>query len=563
MRERLRLHIAGRGGDGNITLGEILGKVLARQGYHVFSFRTYPAEIEGGVAQIALNIGVDPVLSLGSGSNLAAVLANDAMDEVRGELSSDAFVLHDQTVRKIDPFRGLSIEATKTARWTFGNPKLKNLIMLGALARLMGLRKPDVLNAAVERMKKIERDVIAETIAHGATLAAEYEGNFQLAPPRGKPQMILTGNQAVGLGAIKAGCEYVAGYPITPASPLLEYLARALPGFGGTVVQTEDEIAAIGSCLGASYAGKKTLTPTSGPGFALMSEMINLGVMAELPVVIVDVQRAGPSTGMPSKTEQGDLLHALFGSPGESPRVVLAASDVRDAYKQTIRAFNLAEALQLPVILLSDQALAYRQETLDADFADDHETVVARRRMNGVLPEEFKRFVITENGVSPSAIPGGTDYPHMITGLEHDEWGRESYTPDVHRAMTEKRHRKLVEAERLAELHETDFDKPEEARLGVLGWGSTRGMILETVQTMNPRRKMARMHLHTLRPLPEKTIREFAQGLDRLIVVEENFSGQLAVLLQGIVDCDVVSVTKCEGLPFETGELIEKMSGKI
>jgi 2-oxoglutarate ferredoxin oxidoreductase subunit alpha len=558
-RQTVRIHIAGRGGEGNITLGETLAKCYARRGYHVFSFRTYPAEIEGGVAQIVLQVGVQKVRSLGTGSELACVLTQDAMEEVRGELGSECFVIHDQVVRGTAPFRSHAIEATKTARWTFGNPKLKNLIALGTLGKVLGFEEAELIQAAHERTSKVDVELIAKTVAHGMTLAPEGE-NFSLAQAQDEPQMILSGNQAIGFGAVRAGCDYVAGYPITPASPLLEYLAKTIPAFGGTVVQAEDEMAAIGSCLGASYAGRKSLTPTSGPGFALMSEMINLGVMTELPLVIVNVQRAGPSTGMPSKTEQGDLLYAMFGSPGESPRIVLAASDVQDAYHQTIRAFNLAETLQCPVIVLSDQSLAYRQETVPSSFGREAITLTSRERVNGTPPEEFKRYLQTASGSSAMPVPDGHDAPYIATGLEHDEDGQENYSADVHRRMTEKRFRKLDHAAMLAAAEEQDFEKPDGAKIGVMGWGSTRGTIVETVERLNADGKsLARIHLHTLRPLPEKHIREFCAHLDKLIIVEENFSGQLAMLIRGIVDCDVVSVTKCEGIPFEVQELVEKL----
>ncbi len=561
MSERLRITIAGRGGDGNITMGEVLGKTLARRGYHVFSFRTYPAEIEGGVAQIVLNIGVQPVPSLGSGSDLAVALNQEGYDAIVDDLKPDALVVHDAKLcRSTGTHAHLPLDAMKEGRWTFGDAKLKNLILLGALGKLLGLPQNELATAARERMHKLEREVVEKTITRGYELTDD-RNDFILAPAQDKPQLILTGNQAIGVGAVRAGCDFVAGYPITPASPLLEYLARTLPAFGGTVLQAEDEMSAAGSCLGASFTGRKALTPTSGPGFALMSEMINLGVMTELPLVIVDVQRAGPSTGMPSKTEQGDLLHALFGSPGESPRIVLAASDVRDAYVQTIRAFNLAETLQCPVILLSDQSLAYRQETVDDSFGKEHVEIAQRERTKAISSEEFQRYVQTASGASAVSLPGTSDAPFVATGLEHDERGQENYAGDVHERMTAKRFRKLEEAARLAAEYETDFEIPVGADIGVLGWGSTRGVIRETVMRMNERgMKLARMHLHTLRPLPETQLREFTAGLDKLYVVEENFSGQLALLLRGVVSCDVIPVNKCEGLPFFTGELEEAIT---
>src|SRR3954453_13669677 len=328
-------------------------------------------------------------------------------------------------------------------------------------------------------------------------------------PPRarrpareGDARRLLSGNQAICIGALPAGLTYYAGYPITPASDILEWLAGRLPRFGGAAIQTEDEIAALASVLGASFAGRKAMTATSGPGLSLMAELVGLAGMAEIPAVIIDAQRSGPSTGMPTKTEQSDLNHALFGGHGEAPRVVMAPTSVEDCFHVIVEAFNAAERFQVPVIVLSDQSLSHRLETVRRpDFSAIE--VISRERPDAGQNGSYRRYELRPDGVSPMSVPGAHG-AYVSTGIEHDEAGNPHYEPELHEAMMSKRFRKL---QPLARDGRITFTGPERGDVGLLGWGSTEGAALEAAQICLDRGvAVSTCYPRTLAPLPVERI---------------------------------------------------------
>ncbi len=294
----------------------------------------------------------------------------------------------------------------------------------------------------------------------------------------------MTGNQATALGALAAGCRFYAGYPITPATSIMEFLSHEMPQMGGVLVQAEDEIAAITMAMGASFGGTKAMTATSGPGLALMIEAIGHASMTETPVVVVDVQRAGPSTGMPTKTAQGDLFMALYAANDEAPRFVIAPDSVEDCFYQMVNAFNLAEKYQLPVIVLTDQAMSERVETIrPLDLGRVQVVDRLKPDLAGLDRENgYKRYALTEDGVSPMAIPGMRGGHYVAEGLEHNERGAPNYTPEMHTAMMEKRYRKVESARReLRNWNVVDEWGDPGAEIGIIGWGSTKGTVREAM----------------------------------------------------------------------------------
>jgi 2-oxoglutarate ferredoxin oxidoreductase subunit alpha len=342
-------------------------------------------------------------------------------------------------------------------------------------------------------------------------------------------------------------------------------MAKHLPEVGGASVQTEDEIAAIGAVVGASVAGVKAMTATSGPGFSLMQELLGLATMAEVPLVVVDAQRAGPSTGMPTKMEQGDLNVALYGAHGDAPRIVLAPRSVEDCFYQTMHAFNLAETYQMPVILLSDQSLSHRTETLSVPD-DKRVPVVYRRRPTAEEAQNYLRYAVTESGLSPMAVPGFDLTPFTATGLEHDETGEPSYTPQMHTEQMDKRGRKFeAAAEELCDLESPlgccAYGVPEEdAEVGVLTWGSTAGAVREAVEELAAEGyPVAALVPAVINPLPANRIRYFAQNLKAIIVPEVNRSGQFAAWVKAHTELPLISYTKYGGLPFTPNEVRAKV----
>jgi 2-oxoglutarate ferredoxin oxidoreductase subunit alpha len=573
--ETLLVRLGGESGiDNAISAGDVLTLSVARSGYHVHTFRTYPAEIKGGPVMFQLRIGVQPVPSLGDRLDVLLAFNEQAWDLHGETLRPDGILVYDPGEHDVpDGFQGRALGVPFDRMSKDRNlRKGKNLIALGALAALLGFDFQQ-LQATVREKFGTKRPEFIES--NRIALLAGYEWiqeniaeepALRLAPPdpsRG-PELVMSGNRAVVAGALAAGCRFFAGYPITPASDILEEMAQRLAGVGGATLQTEDEIAAIASVVGASIAGVKAMTATSGPGFSLMQEMLGLATMAEVPLVVVNAMRAGPSTGMPTKMEQGDLNIALYGGHGEAPRIVLAARSVEDCFYQTMQAFYLSETFQMPVILLSDQSLSHRTATLpmpDPVLVP----VVERMRPSSEESREYRRYALTESGISPMGVPGFDATPFTATGLEHDEYGAPNYTPAMHTAQLDKRGRKFeIAAEALCGLEAplgcSHYGVPEEeAEVGLLAWGSTVGVVREAVEGMAAKGyPVAALAPAVINPLPAERILQFARGLKAVIVPEVNRTGQFAAWVKAHTELHLASLNKYGGLPFTPAEIRAK-----
>src|SRR5256885_2696223 len=386
-------------------------------------------------------------------------------------------------------------------------------------------------------------------------------------------RIVLSGNHAVGLGALAAGCQRYAGYPITPATDIMEFLADELPKVGGAVVQAEDEIAAIGMVLGASYAGVKSMTATSGPGLSLMTEMLGLASMAEIPSVVINCQRAGPSTGMPTRHEQGDLNLAVYGAHGEVQRVVLAPTSVMDCFWTTIDAFNLAEEFQLPVIVLQDTVLAVRTESIPKPDLSrvqivNRRTFAYRETGDGEGPgydassgpEHYLRYEITPDGVSPMAIPGTPGGAYVATGLEHTQAANTSSDARNHSAMTEKRFKKVEGiVQKAPPAHE--YGDPS-AEIGFLTWGSTLGVVAEAIDRLAAEGiKAHALAPRLVWPLPTHQIDPFLKNKRVVYVPEVNYTGQFAQLLKTqYPNVEFTRLNVYGGQPFSVARVLEAVT---
>jgi 2-oxoglutarate ferredoxin oxidoreductase subunit alpha len=565
VRDDITVRLAGESGEGVISSGDILTTGVARAGYWPLTFRTYPAEIRGGPCMYQVRVGVEPVRSQGDAVDLLICFNQEAYDLHHHELADDGHIVCDaESVRVTAPYESRSSEVplATIAQEAGGNRRGKNMVSVGLVCGLLGIDITRIEEMILKRYAH-KGDVGESNIK---SLRAGWDhardelpaGEHRLGPPTALSQdrLLVSGNQAICLGALHAGLGYYAGYPITPASDILEWLAARLPRFGGAAIQTEDEIAALASVLGASFAGTKAMTATSGPGLSLMAELVGLAGMAEIPAVIVDAQRSGPSTGMPTKTEQSDLNHALFGGHGESPRVVMAPTSVEDCFHVIVEAFNAAEKYQVPVIVLSDQSLSHRLEAVRRPDLDTYDVAV-RASPNGDGPADgpYKRYEIHADGVSPMTIPGGPG-AYVSTGIEHDEGGNPHYEPELHTAMMSKRFRKL---DPLA-AHEgrVTITGPEAADVGILGWGSTEGAALEAAEICLDRSlKVSTFYPRVLAPLPVERIRAWAAGMGRVVVPELNVTGQFARLARADVGIECDSITKSTGLPFTAAQIAD------
>ncbi len=571
----LRIRIAGTAGQGVISAGDILTYAVARKGFYVTTYRAFPSEIRGdGKCHYQLRISEQRARTAGQAADVLIILDSDFTDERINSVEEGGIIIADSDlgikfndrpdlIKYFIPITTLSKECA--------SERSRNAFALGVaigLAKNLGLHEHVILDMK-KRYEKKSQEVIDANInafERGYSFALnELERKDFLLNAEMKPsgqKLIMSGNEAIGLGALVAGCRFFAGYPITPATEIMEWLAKESPKVGGKMVQCEDEIAAICEVIGASYGGVKAMTATSGPGLSLMQEAIGLSSMAELPIVIANVMRGGPSTGIPTKTEQSDLLAAMFGTHGECPKIVLAPINVEDCFKQTVCAFNYAEKYQVPVIILSDATIGPRRECVDLiDF--DHIELVERLKPDETEKGKYARYKNTKSGISPVSSPGDEGFAYTATGLEHTETSTPVTDPETHKMMLEKRFRKLQTA-----THE--FTKAARfgvkgAKLGIISWGSTSGAVIEAIEIANEAGiEVEVLYPRTLYPMPTPWIKEFLEGKDVVIVIEANFNAQFKSLL--VERCNhinrglkLVEFLKYEGVPFTAEEVYDKI----
>jgi 2-oxoglutarate ferredoxin oxidoreductase subunit alpha len=419
-----------------------------------------------------------------------------------------------------------------------------NMVALGALAGLMGLPAGALEAAARKSMKKgLEPGIAAARL--GFSQVSNLDGYRLTQPHVSKPRWLISGNEAAGLGALRGGVRFVAAYPITPATELLEWLAPALTKVGGTLVQAEDELASINMTLGASFGGVASLTATSGPGLSLMIESLGLSVTAEVPVVVVDVMRTGPSTGIATKTEQGDLNIALYGMHGDAPHIVIAPNSVADCIAATQWAVGLAESLQVPAIVLSDQYFGQARAVIDVPAFQKE--VFHREKANPGEP--YKRYVLTPSGISPMAIPGTAGCAYTADGLEHNERGTPSSQAGDHLAQMDKRARKI------SQLDPGDAwaSVEGEGETAVVTFGSCTGPVREALTG----KAVKIVSLRLLSPAQPEKLKKALEGVKRVLVVEQNHSGQFLRYLRSEYELpgEVRSLRRPGPLPFRPEEI--------
>jgi 2-oxoglutarate ferredoxin oxidoreductase subunit alpha len=568
-RDDLIIRIAGESGEGVVSTGDLVTQAAARAGYRVLTFKTFPAEIKGGHVIFQLRLSADRLSSPGDQLDILLAFNEEAYDSSYGLLRDGGLLIYDSATFT-PPADGRcqhrAVPLTEIAKSQLKFELGKNVVAVGVVAALFGLDVAVIRRLLEDRFGRKGPEILDKNLralqAGVDYVETHIEARHEFRLDAGAPDphvIVVSGNQALSMGAIAAGLDCFFGYPITPASEVMEFLVAELPRIGGVAVQAEDEMSAMGMVLGASYAGKRAMTASAGPGISLMTEMLGLASMAELPCVIADVQRAGPSTGMPTKHEQGDLNFAVFAGHGEVQRIVLAPTSVADCFYQAANAFNLAERYQMPVFLLSDTALATRTESIPRpDLAALARWERARFVADEAAPtgsDGYRRYEITQSGVSPMSIPGEEGGAYVSTGLEHDEYGSPRYDPLSHATMTEKRFRKLVTCVEDAPAAE-QFGPPD-AEVGVITWGSTYGMTLEAVAQARARGlPVACMAPKMLWPLPDWQIEPFLRGKRLILVPEVNYSGQFAELLKARYGRPVRKVNTYGGVPFDVSQIL-------
>jgi 2-oxoglutarate ferredoxin oxidoreductase subunit alpha len=534
MSQEISFSIVGSGGDGAVAAGDIVAMACAGDGLHVIKTDAYGPQIRGGESSCSVRVSAAPIFAQAGSFDALVVFSWADFARFASELSPgpDCIVFYEAEDTPPTDARGVLVPVPlmKLAL------QAKNILALGVIAPLLGLPL-DSIRAAIKQRFARKSAAIIEANLTAFDSGIGFSTELQVKPRKltytpGPSRLLMSGNEAAAFGALHAGCTFFAGYPITPSSEILHFVSEWLPKIGGTCVQTEDELSAIGAVIGASFAGAKAMTATSGPGLSLMSEMIGLSSIAEIPAVIINVQRGGPSTGIPTKSEQSDLLHALHAGHGDTPRVVLACCDVTDAFHITVDAFNIAEEFQVPVIVLSDQLIAQRRETIETGSLT-HE--VRQRRI--VWPEghDYRRYAMTEDGVSPMSLPGIPRGMYQTNGLEHDERGRPNSMFIVHERMNKKRYRKMeVIAEKYRLYERFGSERPE---LGIICWGSSAGPVREALDILNATgRRVAAFVPRILAPLPSAELQAFVDSCHQVLVIELSHSAQFHQYLRSQID---------------------------
>jgi len=560
-RTSLSLALAGSGGAGVMTAGNVLLEAAAIAGYYALMTRSSGPQIRGGEAAAMIRIATQPVECMAGGFDVLAGVDWENVHRFAAEipLATGALVFGDPDQGEPPPVflqGGARFESLPLGKIASGLPGGRaNMVLLGYLGGLIGLPE-DALRLATGRLlgkRPAALDSSLAALAAGrAAVGATGLRRPLAAPPRSRtPRWLLTGNEAAGLGAIKGGVRFVAAYPITPATELLEWLSPALNEVGGVLVQAEDELASINMIVGSSFGGVPSLTATSGPGLALMMESIGLAVAAEIPIVVVDVMRVGPSTGIPTKSEQGDLNIAIFGLHGDAPHLVLAPNSVGDCLQTACWAVQLAESLQAPAIMLSDQFLGQARAAIDRPRDPD---VGAARLTATAGIESYRRYALTSSGVSPMAIPGSAGATYTADGLEHTERGTPSSQAADHSAQLAKRRRKL---------EQRDYgvlwaDIEGEGELAIVTFGSCTGPLREALASLRTGgRRIRLISLRLLAPLQCARLAKALAGVRRLLVVEQNESGQLYRYLKSECPLPTRTESLCRpgGQQFNPGEL--------
>ncbi len=538
-RASLSIAIAGSGGSGVMTAGTLLLDAAAQAGLYGIMVRTSGPQIRGGEAAALLRLSGAPTESLDDSFDLLLAIDWQNMHRFADEipLHAGSIVIGDAGGGEVPEVflrsgaRSVVLPLKKMAKSMPGS--WINMLALGLAGALAGL-SAEALAAALRRSWKRPQaalDANLMAMQAGITLAGDIPGLRTLPPGTQTPgRWIVSGNEAAGYGALRGGIRFVAAYPITPATEMLEWMAPALTKVGGSLLQAEDELASINMIIGASYGGVPSLTATSGPGLALMTEGIGLAVAAEVPIVVVDVMRGGPSTGIPAKSEQSDLSFAVSGLHGDAPRLVLAPGSISDCVSTLQWAVELAEALQSPAIVLSDQFMGQSRAIIDRPTI---RAGGAQRLTAAANTPDYKRYRDTANGVSPMAIPGTPGVAYTADGLTHTEAGIPSSQSHDHIVQLDKRERKLMQHDYGSRWADIEGDGP----LAVITFGSSTGPVREALQRAAAQGVEVRLiGLRLLAPLQPEVFAQALAGVERVMVVEQNHGAQLLRYLRGMLD---------------------------
>ncbi|MEO0281964.1 MAG: 2-oxoacid:acceptor oxidoreductase subunit alpha [candidate division WOR-3 bacterium] len=566
--------IGGEAGYGIMTSGLIFGKAFVKSGLFAFDTNEYPSLIRGGHNTYTVRVCDEPIFSHSKKIDILVALTKLAVEKHKDEISENGFIIFDQSVFSVnneevrDDINLIPIPLTEIATKSGGQAIMRNNVAIGASFALVDYNFEhlvDTINGIFggkkgEDVAKTNINVAREGYNYVEKNFAKFLRSIKIFAKKFAKRMYITGNEAISLGAIRAGCKFYSAYPMTPASSILHFLSSKENDYNIIVKQTEDEIAAIHMAIGASFAGVRSMTGTSGGGFSLMTEALGLAALTETPLVVVLAQRPGPSTGMPTHTEQGDLKFAINASNGEFPRVVVAPGDSNECFYETFNAFNIAEKYQIPVIVLTDKFLAESHSTIDPFLSKqlkiDRGMLLTDEKAKQI--KDYKRYENTATGVSYRSIPS---QPAMFKAAtdEHDEYGRLSEEQSDRITQMDKRFRKFKVLE--SEIDGIKMYGDDDADITIISWGSTKGPILEAMKIFSQKGvKVCFIQVLYLMPFPTTKMKLLIEKRKNKIIIENNKTAQLASLIKEYTGMDVdYKILKYDGRPFTPEDIYEKI----
>ncbi|KPK02033.1 MAG: 2-oxoacid:ferredoxin oxidoreductase subunit alpha [Nitrospira bacterium SG8_35_4] len=571
------IKIGGEAGQGIQTIGGTLARLFARSGLHVFTHQDYESRVRGGHNFYQLRLSDRPLTASRDKIDILIALDKEGIHRHRDELAEDGKIVYDSTAMKetyedphfLDvPFENLAIEHG-------GNKIMSNTVAIGAVLGMLGMDLNVLHKIFEKRFGKKGEDILKGNLKaaeagrdHAIKLCESCSYSVGTTSTSSvESKMLITGNDAIGLGAIASGLKFYSAYPMTPSTGIMNYIAGKEAEYGIIVEQAEDEIAAINMALGASFAGVRAMTGTSGGGFALMTEGLSLAGMTETPLVIALAQRPGPATGLPTRTEQGDLQFALYAGHGEFPRVIFAPGTPEQAFYLTNKAFGIAEKYQITVIIMTDQYLADSEWTFDR--FDVNKVHYSDQRLRGhAIKElkEYRRHTFSESGVTPLGVPGDSTHLVVTDSDEHDESGHIIEDGETRMKMMEKRLFKKMPHIR-EEIAAPAFYGDNDPEIVLTGWGSTYGILKETVDLLSVSRKAAMLHFSEIYPLPETEKFDYLTVLEEASLtfcIENNGTGQFARLVRAETGYDFgVIIKRFDGRPFSVDYLLGELNAHI
>lgn len=578
MVQDLILGMAGSGGDGVVSAGESLLSAASSTGYHAMMTKSFGSQIRGGESSCRVRVSTRPLLNPGGALDVAVALNWEDFMRFGAELPlvANTVLIYEEKAGAPPealkehgalPTECIAVPVTELAKQAAGTDKAKTTVVLGLLSGWFGMPAEAISRGLKKKFGSKGAGLLEaneKALAAGIEWAKAHpaRGQRPLEPLHGKAgaKLLCDGNDMCAAGALFSGVEFFGGYPITPSTEVMQILSKEIWKYGGVVLQAEDEIAGIGSALGASFAGKKSMTATSGPGMALKTEIMGLASISELPLVILNVQRGGPSTGIPTKPEQSDLYQAAFSAHGDVLRPVLAPTSVADTFGVTVEAFNIAEHYQTPVVILSDQEIAQRKEAIDP-IDTSRFTIEGRARPTADELVDYTRFKLTPSNISPVSHPGMRGGNYLGAGIEHNEKGDPTASGELHRKMNEKRFNKLDPLKARSDLFEVHGNP--KARIGLVSWGSSAGHAREALDLALAKGLDAKLLVPKLvYPVAEQVYRDFFASVQTGLVVELSHQGQLYRIIRMFVDVPpgVESFCRSGANPFTPAEIFHRLS---